>query len=287
MTKYLLLSASLLALPSMANDDFGIWTEASFEKNITKKFSVDAGVEFRSDNNTQRASRWAGSLGISYKVLKHLSFGAGYVFIHDYSPTETSIDYEKDSEGNIEYDDQGRPEFNGLNVDHGFWRNKHRATFDISSKVKCGRFTLAVRERYQYTHYLQATTQRDRYRDALPEGMKPENWTGQLYPLDGYYFTELKTGNKVKKAKNKHYLRSRFQLEYDIRNLPLTPCVSYEFTNNLADKLDLEKCRLIAGVDWKVTKQHRLNLSYIYEHGADSDFGPNLHVLSIGYKLKF
>lgn len=277
----------MLALPAMANDDFGIWTEASFEKKFCKKFSVDAGVEFRSDNHEQRASRWAGSLGVSYKPFKNLSFGVGYVFIHDYQPTEIDIDYEKDNEGNIEYDEQGRPEFNGFNVDHGFWRNKHRVNFDITGKVKFGRFTFSVRERYQYTRHLKATTQRDRYRDALPESMQPENWTGNLYPLGGYYFTELKTGDKIKKAKDRHNLRSRFELEYDINNLPLTPCISYEFTNNLADKLDLEKCRLIAGVNWKVTKQHRLNLSYIYEHGADRDFGPNQHVLSIGYKLKF
>lgn len=275
----LLLLAAFSALPVCAGDDFGIWSEANVQKDFSKKFSLHAGFEFRSMDKVTEASRYALSAGATYKPFSFLSIGAGYTYIRDHVDAESKIDYNADEDGELE--------FNGYNVDHAYGRNKHRASFDITGKVDAGRFTFSVRERFQYTHYQSATTTRERYRAPLPESMGPENWTGDLYPYGDYYFTEKRVGEDEKRAKDKYYLRSRFKVEYNIKHCPLTPYVSYEFTNNLEDKMDLKKTRLAVGTEWKITKQHRLDFAYLYEDGFDDDSDSNRHVLSIGYKFKF
>jgi len=279
MKKALLATAfALLALPAAAGDDFGLWTEAAVQKEFAKHFALDAGIEFRLDDNATRASRWAFSVGGSYKPCKYLGFSTGYVFIHSYSPQEAAVDYKKDG-----------TTFNGYNIDHGYWRNKHRYTFDVTGKLPLGSFTLSVRERYQYTHYVATSTLRDRYRDLLL-GMYQQNpslYTGEKYLYGGKYYQEYSRAEKDKKAKNKHYLRSRFELEYNIRHCAWTPYVAFEFCNNLGDAWHLDKTRLTAGAEWKITKKHRLNVAYVYDNGADDDDGVDTHAVSIGYKFKF
>lgn len=275
------LSALASALPAAA-DDFGLWTEASVQKSITKQFSVDAGLEFRTEDNWRQPTRWAVSAGASYRPSKYLSIGADYVFIHSYSGTEVKTDYKNKPAAD------GSLIFNGYNVDHGFWRNKHRTKVEITGKADAGRFTFSLRERYQYTHYMPATITRDRYRGALPEGMTPDNYQGRLYPCEGTYFTSFEQDTeRAKRAKDKHYLRSRLQVEYNIRHCPLTPYLSYELSNDLTSGLRLDKKRLQAGAEWKVSKQHRIDFAYLYEDGADDDSEGNRHVICIGYKFKF
>ena len=45
-----------------------------------------------------------------------------------------------------------------------------------------------------------------------------------------------------------------FQVEYNINHCPLSPYVSYEFSNNLADGMDLEKTRLQVAPNGKSPK---------------------------------
>lgn len=271
---------TLCAMPAAA-DDFGLWTEATVQKSITKQFSVDGGFEFRTEDNMSQPTRWAFSLGTTYKPVSFLSIGASYVFLRSYSGTDVEVDYKK------KLDSEGNRVFNGYNVDHAFWRNKHRAVFDVTGKVNAGRFTISLRERYQYTYYMEASTTRDKYRDELAHAMVP-GWTGDLYPYDGKYFTEFtQETDRVKKAKDRHYLRSRLQVEYNIKHCPWTPYASYELSNNLSEDLHLDKKRLQVGAEWKITKKHRLDLAYVYEDGADDDSDSNHHIISVGYKFKF
>lgn len=91
----------------------------------------------------------------------------------------------------------------------------------------------------------------------------------------------------VKESKDKHYLRSRLQVEYNINHCHWTPYVSYELVNDLQDKFDLEKGRLKVGAEWKITKKHRLDVAYLWDKDADDESNSNHHVISLGYKFKF
>ena len=169
----LLSSAFLAATPQLrAGDDFGLWTEVSVEKSLCKHLSADFGYDFRTEQNLDAISRNGVSLGLSYKPFKtvkfggkknafSVKFGTGYAFLRDRNPQEFKGIKIKEN-----YNKEG--ERNGWNVDsiidHGYWRNKHRAWFDVSAKLTLGRFSLSVRERYQFTLYKSTQCVRDRYR---------------------------------------------------------------------------------------------------------------------------
>ncbi len=67
----------------------------------------------------------------------------------------------------------------------------------------------------------------------------------------------------------------------------MTPYLTYEFSNDMSNQLHLDKQRLTVGTEWKITKQHRLDIAYVYNNGADDDNDSDIHVLSLGYKFKF
>lgn len=274
-SKLLSLVAGLtLATTATAGDDFGLWGEAAVEKKINKQFSIDAALGFRAEENAARASRYDASLGATWKVCKYFRMGAGYVYLYSRSPREVKAKYREDDDGRPVAGADGRPVYQGYNVDHAFYRSKHRVFVEAVGKVKAGRFEFSLRERYQFTHYMSAETLRDRYR----LGADPTDHT-----VAGYE----ETVTDFKPAKDKHYLRSRLQVAYDIANCPVEPFVSYELSNDLTSTFALDKTRLRAGADWKVSKQHKLSLAYVFEDGADDDDGNRLHAIEVGYKFDF
>ena len=271
--RILLAALSLLCAGSlMAQNDFGIWTSVSAEKAFNKKFSLDAGAELRLQDNATQPLRWDFGVGASYKVKKFLKLGAGYTFIHGRNLQEDKPWYKNDG-----------VTFKGYKVDHGFWRNKHRLYFDITGKASLGRFTFSLRERYLYTHYNEAECLRDKYSTPIQLG-----YDGKTYIYNGIEFINLEQTTDQKKAKDRHALRSRLQVEYNIKGLPLNPYASYEVTNDLGDKMRYDKSRVCAGLEWKVKKQHILDLGYIYQSESDNDEGNgDIHAIKVGYTFKF
>lgn len=272
--KKIFLTGMLAVLPSAVlyahGDDFGIWTGVGIEKKMTQKFSAEAGLEFRSADNVREAARWSGTLGLNYKAADFLKLGVGYAYIYDYSSLESKVNYTK------------KGEVNGYNVDHGYWQSKHRAYFDATGSFKLGRFKFSLRERYQYTRSVAADCGRTRFRDAVQPG-----YVGEVYPWRGEEFMEMTRGTDHKPAKDKHYLRTRAKIAYNIHKCPFNPYVSYELSNDLADGLDLDKTRLSIGTEWKITKQHVLTMGYLYQHGTDGDHDGGRHVLDLSYQFSF
>ena len=252
------------------SDDFGIWTSLGAEKKLVKNMSVEADFEFRTADNLDVVSRWGGSLGLNYKVAKFLKLSAGYAYLYDQNPLEAKVNFNK------------KGEINGYNVDQAHWQSKHRAYFDVTGSFKAGRFKFSLRERYQYTHFMETDCDRVRYRDELLPG-----YSGDTYVWDGKEFMSCETVENQKSGKDRHYLRTRAKMEYHIPKCPLNPYVSYELSNDLSDQLDLEKTRLIVGTEWKITKQHVLSVGYLYQHGTDGEHDGGRHVLDLGYKFNF
>lgn len=284
----LLLMAALAYMPALAGDDFGIWTEVGVQKDFSQKLSAEVGVEFRAEDKVRQPARWAISLGAAYKPVKYVTVSAAYVYLRDYSAQEVKTDYKEDDDGNLVLNDEGQPEFNGLNVDHGHWRTKHRFLADVTGKLPVGRFTFSLRERYQYTHYAATTLLRTRYRSVLPSSaIESGAYSGDYEAYGGYYFGTVKVVSRDKAAKNRHYLRSRLKVDYNIRHCPLTPFVACELSNDLCSSLHLDKTRYTIGTEWKIAKAHRLSFAYVYEDGADDDDLSNNHALSVSYKFKF
>lgn len=272
---YILLWA-LLPIAALAESDFGTWESVSLSKDFGKQWSVGAEIDFRTSDFLKEISRTGIGVDADYKATRWLKMGAGYSFILDHSLSNLQEDYKKNSGA-----------FNGFNEDAAFWRNKHRAYFDLTGKVKAGRFTLTLRERYQYTHFMPTTCERTRYRDPLTS---TAGITGTLIEKGGYYFwpDEITTVTDEKSARDTHILRSKLGVEYNIRHCPVTPGVSYEIQNRIDDAFCATKQRITAGIEWKVNKKFFLSADYIYQH----EFKPeeyevgNLHAISIGAKIK-
>lgn len=285
-SKKILFAAALAlcsATSAIAQSDFGVWTEISVEKSFNKKFSLEASVENRMANNATQPQRWNAAIGGSYKPLKWLKLGAGYVFIYNRNFQEAEEKYKENDEGEIVLGKDGKPIIEGYNVDHGYWRPRHRAYFDVQGKVDIGRFSISLRERYLYNYYVETEALRDKYRNPSQPG-----YSGNLYPFNGMEFMKYEQEMDTKKAKSKHSLRTRLQVEYDIKGVPLTPFVSCELTNELSNAMQYDKVRAQAGVEWKINKKHILSGAYLYQN-ENQEIGPNesLHAIKLGYKFKF
>lgn len=285
-SKKILFAAALAlcsATSAIAQSDFGVWTEIGVEKSFNKKFSLEASVENRMANNATQPQRWNAAIGGSYKPLKWLKLGAGYVFIYNRNFQEAEEKYKENDEGEVVLGKDGKPIIEGYNVDHGYWRPRHRAYFDVQGKVDVGRFSISLRERYLYNYYVETEALRDKYRNPSQPG-----YSGNLYPFNGMEFMKYEQETDTKKAKSKHSLRSRLQVEYDIKGVPLTPFVSCELTNELSNAMQYDKVRAQAGVEWKINKKHILSGAYLYQN-ENQEIGPNesLHAIKLGYKFKF
>ena len=111
---------------------------------------------------------------------------------------------------------------------------------------------------------------------TVPEGTQ----SGELTLTCKSGATQTHTYNG--KAKSKW--RNRLQLKYKLTK-QWRPYVSAEST---VGGSGLDKIRYAAGTEWRITKQHVLDLHYMYQHSyKDDDDEGNRHVLGIGYTFKF
>lgn len=138
-----------------------------------------------------------------------------------------------------------------------YWGVRHRFNVSLTGSHKIGRVELSLRERWQYTY--------------RPSKM-----------IDNFDFDEGEWEDHEVRGKGKNVLRSRLQLEWDIPKCKFDPFASVEFHTTR----DLEKTRIIAGVDHTVKKKHGFKLYYRYQvSGSSSE--PDIHMLGLGYTYKF
>lgn len=145
------------------------------------------------------------------------------------------------------------------NIVPAYWYSRHRVSASLTGSVDWGRFTFSLRERWQYTY-------------------RPECYVPKYDGDDG----SRKDDEQVK-GKGENVLRSRLKAEYNIAHSPFTPYASCELYHN-GDGLD--KSRWTIGSEYKISKQHSVELYYRYQDKRDAD-ATDTHVLGIGYTIKF
>lgn len=143
--------------------------------------------------------------------------------------------------------------YNLINYNHPTkdWEVRHRYYFYATGSYRIDRFTISLRERFQST-----------YRVGVSE--------------------------TAKRANPKLYLRSRVEVEYDIRKSKFEPFASVEFYNTLNDpqKNEMDRIRYTIGSKYKLNKQHAFNLFYRYISFADDEEN-SAHMIGLGYSYKF
>ena len=133
----------------------------------------------------------------------------------------------------------------------------------LTGEKSFGPWGFSLRERWQYTY--------------RPEHTVAERWS--------YYDEDWDGEEHTYRGKGKNVLRSRLQVEYKKKGQKVVPFASAEFYNAWS----LEKTRYSVGAEWRITKQHSLDLCYRYQdvRNNDFDFEPDSHILSVGYQFKF
>ncbi|MBR0037858.1 MAG: DUF2490 domain-containing protein [Bacteroidales bacterium] len=130
---------AVLCLPTFAEgDDFGMWGEVNVEKKINKRWSADAGVEFRSRNDLNTADRWSVGANINYKINNWLKASAGYSWLDDHR--------HKVNTSGKKYAD--------------YWGSRHRVNVSLTGSQTFGKLTVSLRERWQYTYRPEKTVTR-------------------------------------------------------------------------------------------------------------------------------
>ena len=144
--------------------------------------------------------------------------------------------------------------YNLINYNHETkgWEVRHRYYFFATGSYRINRFTVSLRERFQST-----------YRVGVKETSK--------------------------RANPKLYLRSRLEVEYDIRNCKFEPFASVELYNTLNDPQGnkMNKLKYTAGSKYKLNKRNSLQLYYRYVNFKDDDEGNGKHMIGLGYSDKF
>jgi hypothetical protein len=127
---------------------------------------------------------------------------------------------------------------------------RHRLYADIKGTLPLGRFTLSARYRFQEQLKMYIKNEDDK---------KPE-----------------------------FYNRLRFELDYNIPKIPLTPSVYTEFLGQTFKSNDImfEKSRVGAGLKYDITKKQSVSAEYIYLTSKVTS-PEYFNVLSLNYSVNF
>ena len=147
------------------------------------------------------------------------------------------------------------------NIVDEYWSPRHRAYADVTGILPIENFELSLRERYQYTYRSETSAKK---------------WDSDGDPKN----------DEIIDAKHDHILRTRVQAQYSIKPIKLSPYFSIEVYNDLIESFNIDKVRLLVGMEYSLKKHHVFDLFYRYTAGiADSD--DECHLLGIGYEFKF
>ena len=219
-------------------DDFGIWTEVDVEKKVSKKLSLEGGLEMRTRDHVKTVDRWSGSVGASYKLTDWLKASAGYTLL---------------------YDNNEKWNTNQTKVAN-FWGTRHRFNVSLTGSVDFGNLSVSLRERWQYTYRPEKTVERTKV-------------------------TNGKVEDKTYNGKGKNVWRNRLQLKYKVSSM-WRPYVNGE---TYVAGSGLEKYRLSAGTEIRLSKKHSFDVKYLFQKSCsdDDDDEGNRHILGVGYTFKF
>ena len=196
-----------------------------------------------------------------------------------------------------------------VRVTEAYWRPKHRLSIDGAYTNKFWKtLRVTLRERYQLTLVPSKNVSRTRtgtktatsHTDPIYDALSADDFkalsTGDLnawrlveYDDDGDPESgdADKDSEKEKSSKTQHVLRSRLTFEIDKKGWAWTPYIYIESFNNLGEDFHFDKLRFSGGVEYALSKQHKLSLGYVFNHENDDDGDMNIHAISVGYRFKF
>ena len=134
-------------------DDFGMWYELEAQKKLSPKWNASLGAEFRTRDDSKTADRWSVGIDVDYKIVKGMlgqypysvKASAGYSLLYDNNPEK--LTFKSDGQTPKKWTP-------------GYWGIRHRLKIGVAGSLDVGRFSIDLRERYQYTLRPEKTNQR-------------------------------------------------------------------------------------------------------------------------------
>ena len=263
----------LLALPAVAQTNWGLRSNIGVEKKISKGFDASLDARYHQTDNFQSTDRWSIGLSLGKRLYRNeaktftVKAGLGYKYMNVYNNWTTK--YKGDDEGignNLD------PQYyinNGydFNLNNSYVDSRHRVTTSLQASVELGRFKISLREAYQFTHTDSADYAKDKYR------YDDNAWT-------------VNTVTDGKSASNKNVLRSKIGIDYDIPHWKYDPFISYELFNSIDNAFKIDKSRITAGIEFSFNKMHNFEVAYMWQNQHDDD-EPAGSFICVGYKLEF
>lgn len=276
---FALLVFSVSLLPSFAqSDDFGLDFTVGAEKKLRPGLSFALEGEARTQDNTRKIERWTIGGELQMRLFRtpdkkfELKAAAGWKYMWLNNLRELNDKYD---ENTYVTPDGTTTEtyYVGYNDKHAYWRSRHRTSVSLDASYKLNkRWSVSLKETFQFTHFCEASATVDKYRLIDEEDLE-----------SGYNQT---TETKDYAPKDRSVLRSKLTVQYNIRHCPVNPYVSVDYGCGL--NYTARKWKYTAGADINLTanKQHKLDVFYRYQTENDDD-DPNGHFIGAGYKFKF
>jgi hypothetical protein len=140
-----------------------------------------------------------------------------------------------------------------------FWGTRHRFNVALTGSVDFGNFSVSLRERWQYTYRPEKTVERTKVSNGKVE-------------------------DKTYNGKGKNVWRNRLQLKYKVTSM-WRPYINGE---TYVAGSGLEKYRLSAGTEIRLSKKHSFDVKYMFQKSCDDDDDEgNRHIVGFGYTFKF
>lgn len=265
MKRLLILALTLVSLPVLAQtDDFGLDFSVDAEKKICRGIDFTLEGNARTQDNTGSMERWAIGGSFGFKVLNTKTFdlkvNTGWEYIWQQKLEEREDKLKTD--GSLK----------GYNVTESYWRPRHRTTLGLSGTYAPNkRWSFSLKEFVQYNHYNAV--------DSIGQQKYRFKMDGE-----GNQFTDMTPDVKMKGARDRFVLRSKFTAKYDIRRSHFAPYASVDYGCGL--NYTTSKWKFTAGTDYKLSKTNKLTAFYRFQHENDDD-EPNGHFIGVGYSVKF
>lgn len=270
------MAAALLLCGAAAQargDDFGLWTEINVAKSLPHDLELSFEGEYRMEDYLRKTDRIGGTLSLGYKATKFMKFKVGYALLCGYNSEERKDKYTNDVQDPFFYE--------GYNLTESYWSLRHRFKADVTFDKKFFKcLKVSLRERYQYTYRPEQEVPRLKYR-----GINNQTPSGdyEFIPSPG----SPESDPDVKHEKRTHMLRSRLEFQYDRKKCNWKPFVSFEVYNNLGQQMKTDEYKVMCGTDYKISKQHKVSMSYLYNTDMEAHPYESRHVLIVGYSFDF
>lgn len=227
-----------------------------------KAQSDDFGIWGEVNVEKKISSRWSAGTGVEFRSRDNASEADRWSFGADISYKITdwlkaSAGYSLLNDNNYKVNDSGKKYAK-------YWGLRHRINVSLTASQSFGNLSVSLRERWQYTY-------------------RPEKTVTRYYVnTTNSHDAGDEADEHTYSSKSKNVWRNRLQLKYKVSKM-WRPYISAE--SSIAS--GLEKIRYAAGTEIRLSKQHSLDLRYLFQKSYNDDDEGDKHIIGIGYTFKF